>query len=637
MDDRRERELLGLLKRHWGHSGFRPGQRQAVESVLDGRDTLVLMPTGAGKSLLYQLPALMLEGVCIVVTPLVALMKDQVDGLRAKGISAVAVHSGLSPRYIDIQLDNCVYGDTKFLYIAPERIRSDVFMMRVAKMKVCLVAVDEAHCISQWGYDFRPAYLSCGLIRKSHPDAPVVALTASATPTVAGDIMNRLGFREPHVIRTDYSRPNLSYAVRNADDKAGQLQKILRSVPGSGIVYVRTREGTEKLAAELNEAGFPARSYHAGLPHGERSARQEEWTSGKCRVMVATNAFGMGIDKADVRYVVHWDMCSSLEEYYQEAGRAGRDGRRSYAVLLSAPDEKGRAMRRFQSEYPTMEQIKSVYESLHNYLQVGIGDGKYSSYAFNIYDFCSKNRYFTGTALHALKILQQNGYLVLTDESENPARLMFCVPRDDLYSLRIRRSDLDDILRAILRLYTGVFTEFRPIDTQELAVYTGYTEERVRELLKILWQLRVIRYIPKNTSPTIMLTEERLPIADVVISPQTYALRKQAAAERLAAMLGYAENAGECRSAVLQRYFGQEDAEDCGVCDICLSRKRKPASEDEALKSAVLRLLADRPLTVRELALRTPAKSEKIASVLDELAAAGKISLGTDGTVRKNG
>ena len=431
----RRQQIAALLKRYWGFDTFRPVQEQVILSVLAGRDTLALMPTGGGKSLTYQIPGLASEGVCIVVTPLIALMKDQVDRLRKLGIRALAIHSGLSARQIDIDLDNCVYGDVKFLYVAPERLASEAFRLRVQRMNVSLLAVDEAHCISQWGYDFRPSYLRIAELRERIPGVPVLALTASATPRVADDIMEKLRFAEPHLLRSDFSRPNLSYAVRHTDDKNEQLLRIIRNVGGSGIVYVRTREGAEQVAAFLRDEGISAEYYHGGLGHAERSMRQEAWISGRTPVMVATNAFGMGIDKPDVRYVVHYTMCDSLESYYQEAGRAGRDGRRSYAVLLISSDDAGRIAKRFEADYPPLEKIRSIYEKICSYLQIAIGDGAQSSFLFNLRDFCTREHLYTGLVQNALKILSQNGYMTLLDEAANPARILFCVSRDDLYRL----------------------------------------------------------------------------------------------------------------------------------------------------------------------------------------------------------
>ena len=625
-----EEQLLEALRRYWGYGSLRGTQSRTIRCVLEGRDTLSLMPTGGGKSLTYQLPGLLMEGLCVVVTPLVALMKDQVDSLRRRGIPAVAIHSGMSPRNIDITLDNCVYGDIKFLYVSPERVAGELFAARLAKMNVNLIAVDEAHCISQWGYDFRPAYLRIARMRDILPAVPVLALTASATEPVAQDIMEKLAFREPNVVRSDYARPNLSFSVRHTDDRKGQLLRVIGNVPGSGIVYVRTRDAAELLAAELKEEGIAAEYYHAGLPHGERTLRQNEWTAGKTRVMVATNAFGMGIDKPDVRFVVHYGLCASLEEYYQEAGRAGRDGRRSYAVLIVASDDRERLTRRFSSEFPTIAQIKDIYVRLMNYLGVAIGEGKFCSMAVNLYDFCARNRLFMGTVQNALKMLQQNGYLVFTDDEENPARLMFCVSRDDLYSLRVEREDLDNILRTILRLYTGVFTGLRPVDVQEMAIYTGYTEERVMELLKTLWRLHVIRFVPKNRSPMVFLTDNRLPDANVYISPGSYRARKETAARRLEAVFAYAADTERCRSVVLQEYFGQKDARPCGVCDICLAH-RKRGTVGEGMAGEILKRIPAGGISPKDLAGQFAAAPEKVAAAVDALAAEGKISVMPNG------
>lgn len=630
-----QEKIYETLKRWWGYDSFRAGQREVIESVCAGRDTLALMPTGAGKSLLYQLPAMMKEGVCIVVTPLIALMKDQTDALRKRGISAVAVYSGMTDRKIDIALDNCVYGDVKFLYIAPERISSDMFTMRVRKMNVSLIAVDEAHCISQWGYDFRPSYLRLARLRELAPDAPVVALTASATSRVAEDIMKRLNFSSKNIVRTSFARKNLSFVVRRTDDKRGQLMRVLESVPGSGIVYVRTRDGAEKLSAELREEGVATEFYHGGLPHGERSIRQDAWQDGRVRVMVATNAFGMGIDKADVRFVVHYDVCDSLEAYYQEAGRAGRDGRRSYAVLLAASDEKSKMEGRFRNEFPAADTIKSIYSKLCSYLQVAVGDGKFASFIFDVYDFCARNKLFRGTVVNAIKILQQNGYMVLTDEAENPARLMFCVGREDLYNIRVERRELDTVLRTILRLYEGVFTEFRPIDAQEIALYSGFTEEHVKDVLKQLWRMHVIRYVPKNVSPMLVLTEERLPEKDIYIDPDTLERRRQMTAERLERMFEYVTNEEQCRSAFIGEYFGEEDAAECGCCDVCLERRRGERAKRNAteLREEIKRRIVENEFTVKELVAGFAVEPQKILAEVDELMAEGDILVNSRGII----
>ena len=624
-------QLKDTLKRYWGYSEFRLSQEEIIRSVMEGRDTLALMPTGGGKSLTYQVPTLAREGLCIVITPLIALMKDQVDRLRRMGVNAVAIHSGLSYTQIDIALDNCVYGDVKFLYVAPERLATEAFRLRVQRMNVSLLAVDEAHCISQWGYDFRPSYLRIAEIRKMLPDTPVLALTASATKMVADDIMARLGFSEQNIIRSSFARPNLSYAVRHTDDKTEQLLRVIHNVQGAGIVYMRSREGCEQLATELQKQGISASYYHAGLPHAERSLRQEEWTEGKVRIMVATNAFGMGIDKADVRFVVHYTMCDSLESYYQEAGRAGRDGKRSYALLLVSSDDDSKIVKRFNAEFPPLEEIKSIYEKICDFIQVAVGDGYQASFLFNIHDFCRREHLYIGKVRAALKLLEQNGYMTLTEEMENPARILFCVSRDELYRIRVGRNELDHIIRTILRLYDGIFTEFRAINEQVIASTSGYTIEKVKELLKRMWQMRIIRYIPSNNSPILFMNEERLPTKDLYISPDTYLHRKNLMAERFENMRLYASSESECRSVILQRYFGDNKAEACGTCDVCLAARRRQRIDAEQIATSVIELLKNESMDVRELCRHIKVDPERVAAVVDKLKEDGKISASISG------
>lgn len=598
-----------ILKQYWGYDSFRPLQLEAIKSVASGEDTLVLMPTGGGKSIIYQVPTLASTGICIVITPLIALMKDQVDRLKSRRILAEAIHTGRSHREIDRILDNCIYGDVKFLYIAPERIDSEMFRTRCARMNVSLIAVDEAHCISQWGYDFRPSYLQIARLRELCPDTPVLALTASATPKVAEDIMYRLRFAKPNIKRMSFARQNLSYVVRHTEDKREHLLRIINNVPGSGIVYVRTREKSETIAKLLQENGISADFYHGGLGFLSRSLKQEQWIKGQSRVMVATNAFGMGIDKADVRFVIHYDICDSLEAYYQEAGRAGRDGKSAYAVLLVSGDDPSRASQRLQLEFPPIDAIRTVYEKLFNYLQVAIGEGKRRSFSFNIHDFTSRMKLYPPAALIALKILQQNGYLILTDETDNPPRIRFIVQRDDLYRIRVTRRELDHIITVLLRQYAGLFSDFVPIDEQEVAHLSGYQVEHVRELFKQLWQLHIIRYIPSNRSPMLILTEERLPEEDVRIAPESYRLREEITREHIDAIFRYANNQTECRSLVIQHYFGEQSSVPCGRCDICLEhRKHQNATQlsntHKQIRTQLLERLENNPLTVKQLADR---------------------------------
>ena len=630
--------IYQTLAKWWGYKEFRAGQREVIERVLAGKDTLALMPTGAGKSLLYQVPTMAREGLCVVVTPLVALMKDQVDNLQKRGIKAVALHSGMTRRSIDIALDNCVYGDVKFLYVAPERLHNEMLVARLRKMNISLLAIDEAHCISQWGYDFRPAYLEVGYLRRIVPDAPVLALTASATEAVAQDIMRLLSFRDGEVVRSSYARPNVSFVVRRCDDKREQLSRVLSNVEGSAIVYVRTRDKCVKVCEWLGEEGFSAQFYHAGLPHEERAIRQEEWQRGDKRVMVATNAFGMGIDKSDVRAVVHYDMCSSLEAYYQEAGRAGRDLKRSFAVLLVENDEENSMTSRVENDFPPLPLIKSIYSKICARMMIAFGEGAGVGREFNPYEFAHAEGLTVDMLHNAIKILAQNGYMTLSDERENSARLMFCVSREELYDYRIRRGEMEGVLLAIMRLYEGVFTEFRPIDVQEIALYSGYPVEKVREELKHLWRQHIIRYVPSSYSPILTLLSDRLREEELYIAPESYLIRKQYAVERAEAMMNYALAEEGCRSRYIQEYFGEKDAGECGVCDLCLAkRKRKGevAQSGVVTPSEVLRIIADKGgVSPRDLVREFAAEPESVARVVEELFESEKIYTDKGGILR---
>lgn len=622
-----------LLKQYWGYTSFRPQQLETIRAVCGGNDVLLLMPTGGGKSIVYQIPGLASEGICIVITPLIALMKDQIDQLRKRNISAVSIHGGMPFRDIDRILDNCVYGDVKFLFIAPERIDSEVFRSRYARMKVSLLAVDEAHCISQWGYDFRPAYLEISRLRDTHPEVPILALTASATADVADDIMSRLQFRRPCLLRTSFARDNLVYVVRKTEDKSAQLIRILQNVAGSAIVYVRTRDRAESVADFLKRQGFSADFYHGGMNYFTRSERQDAWISDRLRIMVATNAFGMGIDKRDVRLVIHYDLCDSLENYYQESGRAGRDGKKAYAVLLFSEGDAPRASQRLRLDYPPLNTIRQIYESIFNYLNIAIGDGKGSAYTFNIYEFAARFRFFVPTVIHAIKILQQNGYMTLTDEQDNPSRIRFTVTRDALYRIRVDRKELDHLIMALLRRYTGLFSDFVPIDEDELTHLSGYTPERLRELLKMLWQLHIIRYIPGKRSPVLYLSEERLPTRDVRITPESYTQRKACATQRLDQMLRYA-TADECRSTIIRRYFGETVDHPCGVCDVCLKNKR--SCQHSGLADEIYARLRTGPTSVRELIASLRHSPENILTAITELLHDGKITEDEAGKLRIN-
>lgn len=636
-----EARYQAILKRYWGYDSFRPLQLDAIKSIASGQDTLVLMPTGGGKSIIYQVPTLASTGVCIVITPLIALMKDQVDRLRKHRILAEAIHAGRSHREIDRILDNCIYGDVKFLYISPERIDSEMFRVRCARMDVALIAVDEAHCISQWGYDFRPSYLQIARLRDLCPNTPILALTASATPKVAEDIMYQLRFDKPNIKRMSFARSNLSYVVRHTEDKREHLLRIVNNVSGSGIVYVRTREKSETITQFLQQNGITADFYHGGLGFLSRNLKQEQWINGQNRIMVATNAFGMGIDKADVRFVIHYDICDSLEAYYQEAGRAGRDGKPAYAVLLVSDDDPSRAGQRLRLEFPPLDTIRAVYEKLFNYLQVAIGEGKNRSFSFNIHDFASRMKLYPPTAVNALKILQQNGYLILTDETDNPPRIRFIVQRDDLYRMRVIRRELDHIITVLLRQYSGLFSDFIPIDEQEIAHLSGYQIEHVRELFKQLWQLHIIRYIPGNRSPILMLTEERLSEENVRIAPESYKLREEIAREHVDAIFRYANNQDKCRSLMIQHYFGEQSATPCGRCDLCLERRKNRTTAPETtnrnqIRTLLLERLKKANLGVKQLAENIPFPIDTILAEISALIEEDKIIEDLNGKLRIN-
>ena len=627
-----EQKLLDTLKEYWHYDSFRPMQREAIEEVMSGRDTLVLMPTGGGKSIIYQLPTLVREGLCIVVTPLIALMKDQVDALRRRGIPAVAIHSGLTRNQIDIALDNCLFGDIKFLYVAPERLSSEMFRLRVDRMNVSLLAIDEAHCISQWGYDFRPAYLKIKELRTLLPDTPVLALTASATPLVAKDIMTQLNFAEPNILQSSFLRPNLSYSVRTTDDKEYWLLRIVNNIQGSGIVYMRTREGAESMAQYLVENGHSATFYHGGLSNVEREIRQDEWISGKTRIMVATNAFGMGIDKQDVRFVLHFTMCDSLEAYYQEAGRAGRDGERSYAVILKSANDNNRIRDIFEKEFPELPLIRSVYNELGSFLGVAIGDGGGRSFVFNIYNFCRRVQLSTLSVRSILKLLQLNGYLTLVEENDHPARVMFKVTREELYNIKMLNEAENEILLAILRMYPGIFTNFRPIDVMDIADWSHRSHEEVRELLKRLWRANIISYIPTNSDPMIVLEEDRLPARDIYIAPSTYTQRKSLMMERFDSLLHYANEEKMCRSQIIESYFCNKVSEPCGICDNCLARRREKGEmvDIEPYKKLILELLAKEPMSIKKLVAHIRGNSDTILKATKELMNEKKVSFKCD-------
>ena len=584
-----------ILKRYWGYDDFRGVQREIIESIGSGHDTLGLMPTGGGKSITFQVPALAQEGVCIVITPLIALMKDQVEHLRRRSIKAEAIHSGLSHDDILRILENAVFGAVKLLYVSPERIASDIFRQKLRHMKVSFICVDEAHCISQWGYDFRPSYLAIADIRKLVPQAPVLALTATATPAVVDDIQQQLAFREKRVFTMSFERKNLAYVVRRADNKMTELIHILRHVAGSAIVYTRSRQHTRDYAKILADAGFSATFFHAGLADAEKDARQKDWQSDKTRIIVATNAFGMGIDKPDVRLVVHVDCPDSIEAYFQEAGRAGRDGQKAYAVLLYNNADNTKLTNSIGTNFPPKDYIRQVYDHLAYFFQVGVGSGYNATFEFPQDQFCRVYGHFPLRLQSALKILDRAGYIEYREEDENQARLRFILERDDLYRLRGNTTDEDHVIVALLRLYSGLFVDYCYIDEALLAMHTGLARTVVYAALKSLNQKHIVSFIPQKRTPYIRYKQRREDSEHLIISPAVYDDLKERYVQRINKMLEYANNDKRCRSRMLLSYFGQKGTTDCGQCDVCLDSTTRHAIREKTAEAqqAILQLLAD--------------------------------------------
>ena len=571
------------MKKYWGYDDFRGIQKEIIESIGAGKDTLGLMPTGGGKSITFQVPALAHEGVCIVITPLIALMKDQVSNLRRRGIQASAIYSGMKHDSILMTLENAVFGGVKILYISPERISTSLFLEKLRHMKVSFICVDEAHCISQWGYDFRPSYLSIADIRKELPDTPVLALTATATPEVIDDIQERLHFREKCVYKMSFARKNLAYVVRHTSNKTGQLIHILNHVQGSAIVYVRSRKRTKEYAELLNTSGISATFYHAGLDNQEKDQRQKAWQEDKVRVMVATNAFGMGIDKPDVRVVIHIDCPDCLEAYFQEAGRAGRDGKKSYAVLLYDNNDRSKLQRRVVDTFPDKDFIRQVYDQLAYFYQIGVGSGYNACFEFPLERFCRIYKHFPIPTVSALNILTRAGYIDFKEEDDMQARVMFSVERDDLYKLRGNEPQEDAVIVALLRNYTGLFQGYQYIDEGVIAEQCGLTQPQVYMTLRALTQKHILDFIPQKHIPFIRYTQRREESERLVISKSIYDDLKIRFAERIEKMLEYANSGNICRSRMLLRYFGETNTEDCGQCDVCLNEKRSwtpPESQD---------------------------------------------------------
>ena len=619
-----------ILKQYWGYDSFRDLQEEIITSIGEGKDTLGLMPTGGGKSITFQVPALAQEGICIVITPLIALMKDQVQNLRKREIKALAIYSGMTRQEILTALENCIFGNYKFLYISQERLDTEIFRTKLRSMKVSMITVDESHCISQWGYDFRPAYLKIAEIRELLPEVPVLALTATATPEVVTDIQARLKFREGNVFRMSFERKNLAYIVRKTDNKTKELLYILQRISGSAIIYVRNRRRTKEITELLMNEGITADFYHAGLDNAVKDLRQKRWQSGEVRVMVATNAFGMGIDKPDVRIVLHLDLPDSPEAYFQEAGRAGRDGEKAYAVILYSKSDKTTLHKRVVDTFPDKEYILNVYEHLQYYYQMAMGDGFQCIREFNLEEFCRKFKYFPVPVDSALKILTQAGYLEYTDEQDNSSRILFTIRRDELYKLREMGKEAEALIQSILRSYTGVFTDYAYISEESLAVRTGLTRQQIYNILVTLTKRRIVDYIPRKKTPYIIYTRERLELRFLHIPPSVYEERKARYEARIKAMEEYVTTENICRSRMLLRYFGEKNEHNCGQCDVCLSKRATDNLSEESyeeVKRQILDLLSHSPLTPAETADQIKAEKEDIGQVIRYLLDEGELKM----------
>lgn len=620
---------LEILERYWGYTTFRPMQEEVINSALEGRDTLALMPTGGGKSITFQVPTLIKDGISLVVTPLIALMKDQAEALKAKGIPVIAIHSGLNSDEIDALIDNAIHGDFKFLYLSPERLNSELFRARVSKMNINYLIIDEAHCISQWGHDFRPDYLKIKEIKSLISPIATIAVTATATPTVVKEIIENLELNTPNIIKSSFRRDNLSYVCREADDKYLQLLKIIRVIDGSGIVYVRERRKTTEVSDFLQAHGVSAEPFSAALAPASRALRQDEWKSGNLRVIVATNAFGMGIDKPDVRFVCHLDPPESLEAYYQEAGRAGRDGVKSFAIMLWNRQDPGRLRKILSTTFPSEEYIKGVYQKLFIYLGFAYGSGKDRIINFSLKDFCNSSSLHPVPAYHSLKYIEKEGYIELTDEMDNPSKVKFIVNRDELYNVQLKNNSLDAFIKTLLRLYTGLFSVPVAIDEEYIAKLTRNSKAAITSSLIRLSRMGVISYSPAVRSPLLIIKKERLDERNFRIDNNNYLMLKSNMEAKIESVIAYFQNGEVCRERTLTEYFGEIAPQNCGRCDTCLgSRHRKDNSDYYySIEEKVFEILSKGPKSMAEISLEIDDDTRLYVEVVRDLAERGAIKL----------
>ena len=618
-----------ILKQYWGYDSFRSKQEDAIHSILDAKDTLTLLPTGGGKSICFQVPALMMEGICIVISPLIALMNDQVTALKAKNIRALAITSGMSFSELDIALDNCIYGNYKFLYLSPERLESDMVQQRLKKMNINLLAVDEAHCISEWGYNFRPSYLKIAEIREI-TTAPIIALTATATPLVVKDIQEKLKFDNENVISTSFYRDELSYVVLKQDDKDSKLIQILNRVKGTSIIYCSTRKETRRIHLLLSEYGITSHYFHAGLDVLERASKQKQWQLNHVRVMVATNAFGMGIDKNDVRLVIHNHLPFSLEAYFQEAGRAGRDRKLAYSILLYNDLDIHNLKKQINDHYPEIEIVRNVYQQIANYLGIAIGDGKHQEFPFHINEFCERYNLNQLQTYYALKLLEKEDYIKLSEAIHQPSRLFIKVTHTELYQFQIANKQYDILLKILLRSYGSLFDNFTKIQENIIAKRAQLSTQEVKDFLTNLKQMDILDYIPQNSNPKLLMLKTRIDSKYISLSKETLETRKANEEAKAASVIQYASNQYQCRSHVLQNYFGEEDNKRCGKCDVCLERNKLKINDQEFedIMLAIQNLISQNPMHVDDIIMAiVEYREDKMITILQFLSDNGQIAM----------